>query len=253
MRRAEQGGVAFLVADPVVEVVLPVLHGVQHPATQIGSAKLIQHLADTPEGGHRVSAVMAHNVGCAAMDRLKHGGEAMLGIQVSSRCQPHAASDSRAQISEDVATHEAEMAAALDTQRKLTREVHHRVKNNLQLISSIMNIQIRSAKSGEAKALLKALQERMMSLATVHRELYQTSGLADVRARELLPDIVRQIMAISAGPEKPFDVDIDIDDLRLIPLSGDVAAVRDLGGRIESHVTPPRQLARQPDVQPLPV
>ena len=120
-------------------------------------------------------------------------------------------------MTESIVRQEADLEDSLHQKEVLLREVHHRVKNNLQLISSIMNIQIRSAKSGEAKALLKALQERMMSLATVHRELYQTSGLADVRARELLPDIVRQIMAISAGPEKPFDVDIDIDDLRLIP------------------------------------
>ena len=97
------------------------------------------------------------------------------------------------------------------------REVHHRVKNNLQLISSIINIQVRTAKSGEAKDLLKSLQERIMSLATVHRGLYQTSGLADVKAQELFPDIIRQIMALSSGPDKPFKTEVDIDDIRLVP------------------------------------
>ena len=80
-----------------------------------------------------------------------------------------------------------------------------------------MNIQIRSARTYEAKDLLKNLQERIMSLATVHRGLYQTSGLADVRARELIPDIVRQIMSMSSGLENPFETTNDIDDLRLVP------------------------------------
>jgi len=118
----------------------------------------------------------------------------------------------------DSVTHtEADLEDSVHQKEVLLREVHHRVKNNLQLIASIMNIQLRSARSGEARDLLKNLQERVMSLATVHRGLYQTSGLADVRARELIPDIVRQIMAIAAGPERPFETSTEIDDLRLIP------------------------------------
>jgi two-component sensor histidine kinase len=120
-------------------------------------------------------------------------------------------------MTESITRSEAELEDSLHQKEVLLREVHHRVKNNLQLISSIMNIQIRSARSGEAKELLKNLQERIMSLATVHRGLYQTSGLADVRARELIPDIVRQIMSMSSGPEKPFETQNDIDDLRLVP------------------------------------
>jgi two-component system, sensor histidine kinase PdtaS len=120
-------------------------------------------------------------------------------------------------MTESITRSEAELEDSLHQKEVLLREVHHRVKNNLQLISSIMNIQLRSARSVEAKDLLKNLQERIMSLATVHRGLYQTSGLADVRARELIPDIVRQIMSMSSGPEKPFQTQNDIDDLRLVP------------------------------------
>jgi len=122
-----------------------------------------------------------------------------------------------ASMTESVTRSEAELEDLVHQKEVLLREVHHRVKNNLQLISSILNIQIRSTRSDEARVLLKNLQERIMSLATVHRGLYQTSGLADVRARELIPDIVRQIMAIASGPEKPFAVLNDVDDLRLVP------------------------------------
>ncbi len=120
-------------------------------------------------------------------------------------------------MTESITRGEAELEDSVHQKEVLLREVHHRVKNNLQLISSIMNIQIRSARSGEARDLVKNLQERIMSLATVHRGLYQTSGLADVRARELIPDIVRQIVSMSSGPEKPFQTHNEIDDLRLVP------------------------------------
>jgi two-component system, sensor histidine kinase PdtaS len=120
-------------------------------------------------------------------------------------------------MTDSITRSEAELEDSVHQKEVLLREVHHRVKNNLQLISSIMNIQIRNAKGGEAKELVKNLQERIMSLATVHRGLYQTSGLADVRARELIPDIVRQIMSLSSGVDRPFETKVEIDDLRLVP------------------------------------
>lgn len=120
-------------------------------------------------------------------------------------------------MTDSITRSEADLEDSVHQKEVLLREVHHRVKNNLQLISSIMNIQIRNAKSGEAKELVKNLQERIMSLATVHRGLYQTSGLADVKARELIPDIVRQIMSLSSGSDRPFETKLEIDDLRLVP------------------------------------
>lgn len=120
-------------------------------------------------------------------------------------------------MTESITRSEAELEDSVHQKEVLLREVHHRVKNNLQLISSIINIQTRSTHSNEARDLLRNLQDRIMSLATVHRGLYQTSGLADVRARELIPDIIRQIMTTSSGPEKPLTPESDIDDLRLVP------------------------------------
>lgn len=99
----------------------------------------------------------------------------------------------------------------------LLREVHHRVKNNLQLIASIINMQMRQARTPEAKGLMKSLQERVISLATIHRGLYQTSGLTDIRAQELLPDIVRQITRLATGPGRRIAVDCQIDDIHLTP------------------------------------
>jgi two-component system, sensor histidine kinase PdtaS len=112
---------------------------------------------------------------------------------------------------------EAHLEDTIHQREVLLREVHHRVKNNLQLIASIMNIQMRKAIAPEAKALLRGLQDRVMSLATIHRGLYQTSGLADVRADELLSDIVRQIVNMAGGADRKINLVVDIDNLRLTP------------------------------------
>ncbi|MDB6453933.1 sensor histidine kinase [Falsirhodobacter sp. 20TX0035] len=112
---------------------------------------------------------------------------------------------------------EAEMEDMIHQKEVLLREVHHRVKNNLQLIASIMNMQMRQARSAEAKTLMKGLQERVMSLATIHRGLYQTSGLTDIRADELLVEITRQVVQIATGPGRQIGLEHSFADVRLTP------------------------------------
>ena len=99
----------------------------------------------------------------------------------------------------------------------LLREVHHRVKNNLQLIASIMNMQMRQSPTPEVRGLMRSLHDRVMSLATVHRGLYQTTGTADVRADELLGDIVRQVSHMATADQSSIDLQLDLDHLKLNP------------------------------------
>ena len=82
----------------------------------------------------------------------------------------------------------------------LLKEVHHRVKNNLQLIASIMNMQIRRVKEPAARAVLKSVQDRVMSLATVHRSLYTAERLSAVPVDELLSEICRQMIVLGGDP-----------------------------------------------------
>jgi len=112
---------------------------------------------------------------------------------------------------------EAELEDTIHHKEVLLREVHHRVKNNLQLIASIMNMQMRKAIAPEARGLLKGLHDRVMSLATIHRGLYQTTGLVDVRADELFGDLVRQIVNMSSAPDRRIDAVVDLDKLVLTP------------------------------------
>jgi two-component system, sensor histidine kinase PdtaS len=125
--------------------------------------------------------------------------------------------DAYLRMTESITLGEAQLEDSVHQKEVLLREVHHRVKNNLQLITSIMNMQMRKAIAPEAKVLLKGLQDRVMSLATIHRGLYQTSGLADVRADELFSDIARQLVNMASGPDKRFDVVLDVDDVHMTP------------------------------------
>lgn len=89
----------------------------------------------------------------------------------------------------------------LEEKTVLLREVHHRVKNNLQLISSMMNIQIRATDNPVAKHLLRRIQDRVMALSAIHRYLYMARKLSMVRADTLLEDIIQQQVAVGTLEE----------------------------------------------------
>ncbi|MGC4250532.1 MAG: sensor histidine kinase [Sphingobium sp.] len=124
-------------------------------------------------------------------------------------------------ISEDVATHEAEMAEALETQRKLTREVHHRVKNNLQIITSLINLHARSAGTSEASEAYASIQRRVDALSVVHRnhyaELEENHG---VGVRSLISELSASLRGSAPAEARRFAIQIDSDNLHI---SQDVA------------------------------
>lgn len=89
---------------------------------------------------------------------------------------------------------EAELRAALARQSALVREIDHRVKNNLQLITSLLLLQSRRARDPAVKAALSGTLERINAVAAVHRRLFQSEDASrfDVSGfvRELAEDVL---------------------------------------------------------------
>ncbi len=126
-------------------------------------------------------------------------------------------SESFVRMTDTILRDEAELENVIHQKEVLLREVHHRVKNNLQLIASVLNMQLRQARSPEAKILMRGVRARVMSLATIHQGLYQTSGLIDISADELLSDILRQLTKLAAGPGRHLTIEEEYDPIRLTP------------------------------------
>ncbi|MBK5927783.1 sensor histidine kinase [Rhodobaculum claviforme] len=123
-----------------------------------------------------------------------------------------------------LARDEAELEASLAEKTVLLKEVHHRVKNNLQLIASILNLQVRQVRDPAARRVLHSVQDRVLGLATIHRSLYQSERLAAVRADRLVDEIVRQLLTVGAAPGSRIAVRTQFDPVtlgpdRLVPLS----------------------------------
>ena len=120
-------------------------------------------------------------------------------------------------MAESIMRDEAALEDSLREKNILLKEVHHRVKNNLQLISSIMNMQIRQAKTPDSKLVLQRLQERILSLATVHKSLYQNDNVNRVDGGELIHDIVNQLLSVGLPAGSGVRVDQNYDTLYLDP------------------------------------
>ena len=99
-------------------------------------------------------------------------------------------------MAESILRDEAALEDNLRQKNILLKEVHHRVKNNLQLISSIMNMQIRQATTPDSKRVLQRLQDRILSLATVLKSLYQNDNLSRVDGGALMHEIVNQLLSV---------------------------------------------------------
>ncbi len=106
----------------------------------------------------------------------------------------------------------------------LMREIHHRVKNNLQVISSLLNMQQRSLADPAARAAMSDTRQRITALALIYRALYQGPDLRRVDLREFLEDLIATLVTYDTGGAGRIETRLTIDPLiidpdRLAPLA----------------------------------
>lgn len=97
----------------------------------------------------------------------------------------------------------AELEAALETQKALLHEVDHRVKNNLQMVSSLILMQIRTIPDEAIQGSLRAMLSRIEALSTVHRRLYQSDDVATFDVADFARDLVTDLVAASSRNLSP--------------------------------------------------
>jgi len=116
------------------------------------------------------------------------------------------------QVTRTVARHEAELEAAVERQSRLVREVHHRVKNNLQVVASLLNLHARGSKSEDVAAAYASIQRRVDALAVVHRnhyaELEENQGVA---LRSLISELAANLRATAPASASHMQIRIDVE------------------------------------------
>src|SRR5574338_804159 len=107
---------------------------------------------------------------------------------------------------------ERDMASALDGQRRLVREVHHRVKNNLQVVASLLNIHGRSAGGPDARAAYAGISRRVGALSVVHRnhfaEMEENRGIS---LRPLVSELAAELRPTAPEPARSMRIELELE------------------------------------------
>jgi PAS domain S-box-containing protein len=106
---------------------------------------------------------------------------------------------------------EAEIIASLQEKEVLLKEVHHRVKNNLQVICSLLKLQSRSLKEPQSLAVFQDSQNRVRSIALVHEKLYQSESLSQIDIAEYIRDLAKNLFRAYATQAGTISLKIQID------------------------------------------
>lgn len=97
----------------------------------------------------------------------------------------------------------------------LLKEVHHRVKNNLQTVCSLLNMQSRGAEDEHMKNLIKSSQNRVMAMAMVHEMLYLRDDLTAIDYKPYVFKLTEYLIKSVKGPDSKVKLAIDIPDIVL--------------------------------------
>jgi len=102
-----------------------------------------------------------------------------------------------------------DLEASLAEKETLITEIHHRVKNNLQTITSLLSLQSRRLAREQDRRVLADAQGRINALALIHRSIYETADLDSVRLPDFLAELCRQVQEIGRRPGRRVTIDVD--------------------------------------------
>jgi PAS domain S-box-containing protein len=111
--------------------------------------------------------------------------------------------------------HDQQMQASLREKEILLREVYHRVKNNLQVVQSLLKMQGRTLPDGETRAAIETTVQRVYAMAMVHERLYQSSDLAALSLPGYLGDLFADVVASHALQPDQVHLAVDAEEIQL--------------------------------------
>ncbi len=105
--------------------------------------------------------------------------------------------------------------AALREKEILLREIHHRVKNNMQILSSLMRLQVRRADNEEMRNVLKESEARIRSMGLLHEKLYQSENVSEINLESYLHSLTGEISRMNTRSTEPVEIRVSVSDVKL--------------------------------------
>jgi len=138
-----------------------------------------------------------------SVQRWRAGGVFDLATPGRAPMEIRELAQSFSQATASLAEREKQLRTATAQQDLLMQEIHHRVKNNLQIIASLLNLQASRIRQPQAKAEFQSARDRIRALATLHRHLYAHNELHTINMRSFLNELCGQLVA--AIGDRPGD------------------------------------------------
>ena len=123
--------------------------------------------------------------------------------------------DEKTAAEEDLKQAEENLKENIHQKEVLLKEVHHRVKNNLQVISSILNLQRGYIQDEGTLNIVRECQDRIKSMAFIHENLYQSVDLAEINFPEYLQNLCNNLKYSYMTPDRNISLDFDFEDISL--------------------------------------
>jgi PAS domain S-box-containing protein len=110
---------------------------------------------------------------------------------------------------------EEQIKASLLEKEVLLKEIHHRVKNNLQVISSLLSLQSEYLQDEGLRKALKESQNRVKSMAIIHQRLYQSGNLAEINFAGYIRELCSQLLRSYGAASRKISLDVQADEVAL--------------------------------------
>jgi two-component sensor histidine kinase len=109
---------------------------------------------------------------------------------------------------------------SVEEKEVMMKEIHHRVKNNLQIIKSLLKLQSRHTNDSETLEMFQESENRIMSMALIHEKLYQTENFAGINVRDYVDELIENLVdAYELEIHIEFEITIEIEQLPIDTLT----------------------------------
>jgi two-component sensor histidine kinase len=112
---------------------------------------------------------------------------------------------------------EAQLRAALHEKEVLLREIHHRVKNNLQVVSSLLDLQAEVAEDPRVRTVFEESQHRIQAMALIHESLYLSDALTHIDAAAYIKSLSERLFDATHPPESRITLTLETQPVMLTP------------------------------------
>ncbi len=170
-------------------------------AFDLGAVDYITKPINLEEGAARINThLMIRNLQKSLEDR-----NARLSREIAERKK----------VEEALRRSEEQIKASLTEKEVLLKEIHHRVKNNLQIINSLLNLQSRGIKDQESRDIFEKCKNRIDSIALVHEKLYQSEDLANVNFGEYVNTLAVRLFDAYSSRLPDVELKVNVESIYL--------------------------------------